>query len=107
MKNPILGNLLNGVINTGLSIVRDKKILERTNEGKKLINIMPEKGVELSSTRVFGYGSGVSIIALAIALIEKDGAQSSDLIILGIGAAVTIATQLITYLKEKPNQPQH
>lgn len=106
MKNPILGNILNGVLNTALSVVRDKKVIDRTNDSKALVNIAPEKGINLSSTRVFGYGTGGVLIGLAISLIEKDGAQQADLIILGVGAALTIATQVLTYLKEKPTTPK-
>jgi hypothetical protein len=101
MKNPILPALI-GLVNTGLSIIRDKKPIDRTNASEKFIDQIPEKGVSLSGTRVMGYGIGGAIIALALTQIETQGANTYNLIMLGTGALVTVSTQFIVYLKEKP-----
>jgi hypothetical protein len=49
-----------------------------------------------------GYGIGGAIIALALTQIETQGANTYNLIMLGTGALVTVSTQFIVYLKEKP-----
>lgn len=99
MKNPIFANLV-GLANTGLSILREKRAL--THPTEKGLDVAPEKGVNLSSTKIFGYGTGAGVIGFAVTQMQAQGITKQNLIVLGVGAALTISTQVIEYFKNLP-----
>ena len=103
-KNPLVAGLLGlvpGVINTVVSLVKDKK---KKADGETIANMVNEnisEGVALSSKRVMNLvGTGV-IVTLAVSLITANGPTKANLALLAIGVAYSLGMSLITYLSEK------
>jgi len=87
MKN--LGNIIPGLVNTGLSLLRDKKGTADTT----FVGNSSDKGISLSAKRVFGYGGGATLITY--------GVSAGDNTIIMIGAALTLGMGVLSYLTEK------
>ena len=92
-------NIVPGIANTVLSIVREKK--KSNSETESLLPAFVEdnhsiaKGLELSSKSIIGFGAGGFIIAWAMAL----GDPLYSIIGVGIGAVTVIGVTLAKALE--------
>lgn len=100
-----------GLLNTGLSLIKDKKAakfvknvvgIEEIFENKTdFVDDSISKGVSLSSKRVLNIAGTGFIISIAIGDITKNGITQFNLALLGLGVVYSIAMTLITYLSER------
>jgi len=88
---------IEGLVNTTLSLVRDKTRDADTSFIREKIT----KGVSISSKRVLNLTGTAAIITVALFLIKKDGITENNLILIGIGAIYSIAMSFITAYIEK------
>lgn len=95
MKKLNLLAIIPGILNTGLSLIRDKS-KAKTEDGKELVNTAGANGVSISSKRVLNIAGTSSIIGIALIDIQTNGITKLNLALLAIGAAFSLAMSFIT-----------
>lgn len=94
-------NIIPGVVNTVGNLIKDKKRAKA--ETSRILPAFVKDGhniadgLELSSKVVFGYGLGGVVIAYAL---SQDLSLTHNLIILGVGALIAIATTIAKALEK-------
>ena len=93
-----VANPTEGLANTALSIVRDK-----TRDGEtSFIRENIKKGISISSKRVLNLVGTSVIVSFALMDMQAKGINQFNMIVLGFGAAYSVAMSLITAWKERP-----
>ena len=92
-----VGNVAEGVVNTGLSLIRDKI----RDSDTSFIREKVKKGVSISSKRVLNLTGTAAIITTALSLMTSDGLNKFNLLLLGLGIVYSAAMAFITAYSEK------
>lgn len=90
-------NPAEGLVNTALSLIRDKTMDSDTSFIRENIR----KGVSISSKRVLNFTGTGAILTIALFLIQKNGLDKWTLALVGIGVAYSLGMSFITSWKEK------
>ena len=97
-----------GLLNTGLSLIRDKKQKKENKitgeaiaDPTELINKDVEVGVSLSSKRILNIAGTGIIITIAVNDLTANGITRYNLILFGIGVLYSVSMAFVTYLTEK------
>lgn len=97
-----LGNALVGVVNSGLSLIKDKTRDPETS----MIHEKVKNGISISSKRVLNIGGTSAIVVIALTLIKANGLTWMNLALLALGAAYSIFMTWLTQKAEsKPKPP--
>ena len=97
MKN--LGNILPGILNTGLSIIRDKN--QGTSNGTELVHKEGANGVSISGKRVLNALGTVTLMSLAYSDIQTNGINKMNLALAAIGVVFCVGMELVKHVSEK------
>ena len=90
-------NPAEGLVNTALSLIRDKTRDSDTSFIRENIR----KGVSISSKRVLNLTGTGAILSVALFLIQKNGLDGWTLALVGIGVAYSLGMSFITSWKER------
>jgi hypothetical protein len=98
MKKSPLFALLPAVINTGLSLIKDKKAAKKETD---FVHEEIEKGVQISSKRVLSLVGTGAIVSFALADMSTNGINQYNLIALSLGVAYAAVMTFLTARSEK------
>ena len=87
---------LEGIVNTALSLVRDKT----KDADVSFIREKVKKGVSISSKRVLNLTGTAAIITTALSLIAANGVNKYNLLMLGLGVAYAVGMSFVTAYSE-------
>lgn len=86
-----------GLVNTGLSLIKDKTHDADTSFIQEKI----KNGVSISSKRMLNLGGTFAIITYCLSDMSINGITMLNLILLGIGVAYSLGMSFITKMTEK------
>ena len=92
-----IGAPAEGIVNTALSLVRDKT----TDAETSFIREKVRNGVSISSKRMLNIGVTTSIITIALFLIQTNGVTKLNMALIGIGVIYSLGMSFITAWKER------
>ncbi len=96
MINKLFTMPLEGIINTALSLVRDKT----KDADVSFIREKVKRGVSISSKRVLNLTGTAAIITTALSLIAANGVNKYNLLMLGLGVAYAVGMSFVTAYSE-------
>ena len=88
----LLGDPLEGTLNSILSLVRDKT----KDSDMSFIREKVRKGISISSKRVLNLGITSSAIIVSLSLMNENGINAMNLILLGLGMLYSLGMSFIT-----------
>lgn len=92
-----LGESITGLLNTGLSLIKDKT----HDPDDSYLHEKIKNGVSISSKRVLNLAGTTSIIGLAVTMIMANGVTWQNLVLVVIGVAYCIGMTYLTQRAEK------
>ncbi len=92
-----IGSPAEGVINTALSLVRDKT----KDADVSFIREKVKNGVSISSKRVLNLTGTAAIITTALGLMSANGVNKMNLLMLALGVAYSLGMSFVTAYSEK------
>lgn len=92
-----LANPVVGIINTGLSIVRDKT----KDADMSFIQENVKKGVSISSKRLLNLTGTGAAVTFALGDMATKGITKQNCVVLGLGFAYSLGMGILIYLSEK------
>ena len=108
----IFMNMIPGLLNTGLSLIKDKRVprngveydLMKDDEGNyktSFIHKAIDKGISLSGTKIGGYGISAMFGSMAVQDITANGITKQNVALAGITAFVFVMSGIVSAYKDK------